>query len=71
MSAMRPALAILMAEIERLDPNSHVNPAVKQVRDLLALAAAGDDGIIRGLNEIASLPRKPARAKPSRPRRPR
>ena len=52
-ACMRPAISILTAEVRRLDPNNATNAAILQVQELMAMAAAGDMGLGKGLVDLA------------------
>jgi hypothetical protein len=47
------AIALLSAEVKRLDPKSE-SPVLAQVHDLLAAATTGDFGLGRGMGNIVS-----------------
>lgn len=53
-ACMRPAISILTAEVRRLDPNNATNAAILQVQELMAMAAAGDMGLGKGLIDLAT-----------------
>lgn len=53
-ACMRPAISILTAEVRRLDPNNATNEAILQVQELMAMAAAGDMGLGKGLVDLAT-----------------
>ena len=54
-ACMRPAISILTAEVRRLDPDSATNAAIIQVHELMAMAAAGDMGLARGMIGLAAV----------------
>ncbi len=54
-ACMRPAISILSAEVKRLDPDNPNNPALVQVQELMAMAAAGDLGIGKAMNNLATI----------------
>lgn len=55
-ACMRPAISILSAEVKRLDPGNPNNPALVQVADLMAMAAAGDMGMGKAMMGLAAIP---------------
>ena len=48
----QPAISLLIAEIERLDPNSANNAALVQARALMVMAVSGDMGAGAGLAKL-------------------
>lgn len=54
-ACMRPAISILTAEVKRLDPGNPNNPALVQVQELMAMAAAGDLGLGKALVGLATV----------------
>lgn len=54
-ACMRPAISILTAEVKRLDPGNPNNPALVQVQELMAMAAAGDLGMGKAMMGLSTL----------------
>lgn len=55
LACMRPAVSILMEEVRRLDPDADHNAALRQVRELMAMAAAGDFGVMPAIAGLATV----------------
>lgn len=55
LACLRPAISILMEEVRRLDPDADHNAALRQVRELMTMAAAGDFGVMPALAGLAAV----------------